>query len=207
MPEITLAAEARTDAGSSSSRRLRREGRIPAVVYGHGTSRTAVSVVARELRQALNTEAGVNALIALKVGTQKYVALAREIQRHPVRNTVHHVDFYVVNQDEAVTADVPINFIGEAEAVRRAGGIVEHVLNAITISSVPSKIPAHIDVDLTNLEPGGSIRVGDLVLPAGVVVETPAEEPVAVAAAVSEEVAPEAEAAEPVDSVAATPEE
>ena len=105
-------------------RRLRREGKIPGVIYGHGTDPLPVAVVARELRVALNSEAGANQLLSLDTGSGTYLALAREMQRHPVAQTVTHVDFVIVRRDEVISADVPIILIGEAIEVhhrRRAG--------------------------------------------------------------------------------------
>lgn len=192
MAEVALVADVRSDLGSSNSRRLRAAGRIPAVVYGHGTDPQAVSVNARELRAALNTDAGVNALINLDVAGKKQLALTREIQRHPVRNTVVHVDFQVVNRNEEITAEVPLAFVGEATKVTKMGGIVEHLLNSLTVTATPTTVPAHIEVDLSDLELEGTFRVRDIVLPNGVTTSVEGEEPVAVgkltrAAMVSEE--------------------
>lgn len=182
MAEVALVAEIRSDLGSSNSRRLRSAGRIPAVVYGHGIEPKSVSVNARELRLALNTDAGVNALLNLDIAGEKHLALTRAIQRHPVRNTVSHLDFQVVNRNETITADIPITFTGEAVNVTRNGGMVEHLLNTLSVSATPSTIPSHIEVDLSDLELDGSIRVKDLKLPKGVEANIDGEEPVAVGA-------------------------
>jgi large subunit ribosomal protein L25 len=113
MAEITLVAEPGRSGGSAASRRLRAAGRIPAVVYGHGSTATAVSVDGRELRQALSGEAGLNQLLNLQIDGASQLALARAIQRHPVRHTVLHVDFQVVRRDEVISAEVPILLQGE----------------------------------------------------------------------------------------------
>jgi large subunit ribosomal protein L25 len=180
MAEVALVADVRSDLGSSNSRRLRSSGRIPAVVYGHGIDPKAVSVNARDLRLALNTDAGVNALLSLDIAGEKHLALTRDIQRHPVRGTVAHVDFLVVNRNETITADIPITFVGEATKVTKNGGMVEHLLNSLPISATPSTLPSHIEVDLSDLELDGSIRVSDVKLPKGVVATIDGEEPVAV---------------------------
>lgn len=168
MPEISLAADTGRRPGSSDTRRLRGAGRIPGVVYGHGQDPMPVSVDARALRAALNTDAGLNALLDLSVDGTSHLTLAREIQRHPVRNTVTHVDFLVVRRDEVIAAEVPIELTGEAVKVHRGDGVVDQQLFTLAIHATPDKIPNLIEVDLTELEIGQTIRVGDLPLPEGV---------------------------------------
>lgn len=175
MPEITLAADPGRTIGSASARRLRASARIPGVVYGHGQAPISVDVDARSLRLALSSEAGLNALLNLKVGNDSHLALAREIQRHPVRGTVMHVDFLIVRRDEVISAEVPLTVVGEAIEVHRANGVVDQQLFNLTIRAVPSAIPASIEVDISALVVGGSIRVGDLNLPSGVETEVDAD--------------------------------
>lgn len=196
MAEVDLAAEVRSAQGSANSRRLRTAGKIPGVMYGHGTKPTSVAVDARELRLALTTEAGVNALLQLNVDGTKHLALARDIQRHPVRGTVSHVDFQVVNRNEQVTADIPLTFTGEALKVTKNGGVVEHLLNSLNITATPTTLPSHIEVDLTELELDGAIRVKDLKLPNGVTTSLDADEPVVIGATTRGAAAAGSEAAE-----------
>ena len=200
MAEVALAAESRHAQGSANSRRLRKEGRIPGVLYGHGIDPIALSVNARELRVALNTEAGANALIQLSLDGKKHLAFTRDVQKHPVRNTVAHIDFLVVNRNEEITAEVPVNFVGEAAKVTKMGGIVEHQLTSIAIKATAATLPAHIDVDLSELELDGAIRIGDINLPNGVTTELDAGEPIVVGrlsrAAVEAEATTPAEGAE-----------
>ena len=120
MPEVTLTAEAGRATGSSSTRRLRSEGKIPGVVYGHGSDPIPVAVVAREFQVALSGEAGLNTLLSLEVGSDNYLTLARDIQHHPFRNVVTHVDFQIVRRDEVISAEIPINLVGEAIEIRTA---------------------------------------------------------------------------------------
>lgn len=181
MAEITLEAQPRPGTGSSDSRRLRRQGRVPAVVYGQGVDAAPVSVDARELRQALSGDSGVNQLLSLSVDGQAHLALARSLQRHPVRHTVVHVDFLVVRRDEVISAEVPVVLVGEARLVHQADGIVEHPVTAITVRSVPSSIPSAVEVDISELGVGETIRVRDLPLPAGVTTDADPEEAVVVA--------------------------
>jgi large subunit ribosomal protein L25 len=168
MAEITLVAEAGRAAGSRPTRRLRAEGRIPAVVYGHGADPIAVSVVGRDLRAALSTEAGLNALLSLQVDGSSYLTMAREIQRHPVRGTVLHVDFQVVDREQQVSAEVPVNLVGEATEVDHADGVVDQQLFSLPVKARPEDIPSHVEVDISALTVGTSVRVSDVTLPAGV---------------------------------------
>jgi large subunit ribosomal protein L25 len=181
MAEIQLVAETGRPPGTRASKRLRREGKIPAVVYGHGSDPIAIAVDARDLRHALNTEAGVNALVNLSIGSDSLLTMAKVLQRHPVRNTVTHVDFQIVNRDEVVTADVAISLVGEATEVHNNDGVVEQALFSLSVHAKPGAIPPHIEVDVSGLKIGDAIRVGDLQLPAGVTTETDPEEAIVVA--------------------------
>lgn len=178
MPEITLEALSGRVTGSAESNRLRAQGRIPAVVYGHGTDPVPVSVDARQLRAALSTDAGLNQLLNLQVGSTTHLALARELQRHPVRNSVSHVDFLIVRRDEVVTADVPLTLVGEAKEVERQGGLVEQPVTSISVRATPDRIPNTIEIDISELQVGENIRVSDLRLPEGVEIDIDPEEAV-----------------------------
>ena len=180
MEEVTITAEVGRPIGSRSSRRLRTAGKVPAVLYGHGTDPIALAVDGRELRSALTGEAGLNALITLKVDSDSHLAMARQLQRHPVKGSVDHVDFVIVRRDEIVTADVPINLVGEATAVNQEGGIVEQQLFTLTIKAKPLEIPASLEADISGLVIGEAVRVADLKLPSGVETEVDPEEAVVV---------------------------
>jgi large subunit ribosomal protein L25 len=182
MPEITLVAQSGRTTGSPESRRLRTSGRIPAVVYGHGIDAESVSVDGRELRSALSGDAGVNQLLNLEVAGNHHLALARVLQRHPVRGTVVHVDFQVVSRTEILSADVPVVLVGEAKAVENERGVVEHSLQSLTINARPGDIPNSIEVDISGLAIGDTIRVSDLPLPAGVTTDVDPDEAVVIAA-------------------------
>jgi large subunit ribosomal protein L25 len=181
MAEVTLIAEPGRPTGSAASRRLRASGRVPAVVYGHGQSGTAVSVDARDLRHALSGDAGLNQLLSLQVGPETHLALARSLQRHPVRHTVVHVDFLIVRRDEVIAADVPIVLVGEAKAVEQDQGIVEQQLTTLSINATPDRIPPHLEVDISGLAVGDTVRVGDIRLPSGVTTDVAADEPIVLA--------------------------
>jgi large subunit ribosomal protein L25 len=169
MPEITLHAETGRPLGSRSANRLRASGKIPGVLYGHGTDPLPIAVDARSLRSALSGEAGLNALLSLDLdGGASQLAMAKDIQRHPTRGTVSHVDFILVNRDEVITADVPILLVGDAPAVHRGDGVIEQSLFSLTVHAKPGDLPNQIEVDTSDMEIGDAIRVDDLDLPTGV---------------------------------------
>ena len=166
--EITLAAEPGRATGSSSSKRLRAEGKVPAVVYGQGADPVSVAVDRRELRIALSGPAGVNAVINLEVSGSTKPAVVKALQRHPVRHNVTHVDFLVVNLNEEITMDVPVVLEGEAREVLAEGGLLEHHLTLLPVTTTPRNIPNELVLDVSGLSIGESLRVSDIKLPAGV---------------------------------------
>jgi large subunit ribosomal protein L25 len=180
MAEVVLAAEVGRPLGSRAVRRLRREGKIPGVIYGHGTDPVPIAVVARELRVALNTEAGANQLLSLDTGSGTFLTIAREMQRHPVAQTVTHIDFVIVRRDEVISADVPITLIGEALEVHHGDGLVEQQMFTLPIRALPGAIPTVLEVDITDLTIGGQVRVSDIALPEGVSTDVEAETAVAI---------------------------
>ncbi|MGH9075432.1 MAG: 50S ribosomal protein L25, partial [Acidimicrobiales bacterium] len=199
MPEITLAVRTGRPVGSSPSRRLRAAGQVPGVVYGHGIDPVPIALDARELRAALTSSAGANALLALEVDGTTHLTMAKELQRHPVRGTLTHVDFVVVRRDEVVRAEVPVTLVGEAESVHRADGVVDQQAFTLAVRALPADIPGAIEVDVSGLSIGDAVRVGDLRLPAGVEAEADPDQAVVVAhppqvtaADLGEEVEPEA---------------
>ncbi len=179
MPESMLTAEVGREIGSSATRRLRTQGKIPAVVYGHGSEPIPVAVVAREFQVAMSGDAGLNTVLTLVVDGQNYLTMAREIQHHPFRNTVTHVDFQIVNQDEMMSAEVPINLVGEAVEVNHGDGLVEQQLFSLAIKAKPSEIPTSVELDISSLTIGGVLHARDIALSDGVALETDPEAPVA----------------------------
>ena len=183
MSDITLASEPRTELGSGPSGRLRKAGKVPAVVYGLGTDAVSISVPARELSHALSGESGANALITLDVDGESVLTLARQIHRHPTRGEYVHVDFVRISRDVSVSADIPVNLNGEPKGVRD-GGLLEQLwlrfrfelklMFNLTIEAKPGNIPVSIEFDITHLEINDQILVSGLPLPEGVT--TPADE-------------------------------
>ena len=198
MADVVLEAHTRTAAGKGAAGRARREGLVPAVVYGLGEDNVHVSVPARELSHALSGPGGLNALITLQVDGGKQLTLARQIQRDPIKGTYLHVDFVRVRADQTIQADVPIRLIGTAEGSNR-GGVLEQVMHVLNVEARPGDVPNELEFDITELEIGGAVRVSDLTVPAGVTVRNDSEELIAQISAprVAEEAAPaEGEAAE-----------
>ncbi len=162
MEQVTLRGDTGRALGSRSSRRLRRDGRVPAIVYGHGLEARSVAVDRHDLYTALHTEAGLNALINLQVEGDEYLTVAREVQRHPVRGDIIHLDFIRISLDENIEAEVPVEFTGIPVGVREAKGIVETVHASVVVSCLPTAIPSHITIDISELRIGDSARVADL---------------------------------------------
>lgn len=195
MSEYQLAAESRTDTGKGAARRVRAAGRVPAVLYGHGIKPEHLSIDAREFGQALRT-GGANALLELQLGKNRHLALAREVQRHPVRGTYTHVDFLVVRRGEKVTVQVPVHLVGDAPGVVQ-GGILDQDLHQLNVEAEVTAVPERIDGDVSGLQIGDVLRVGDLKAPAGAtVLDDPEASVVSVVAPTVEPVEEEEEAAE-----------
>jgi large subunit ribosomal protein L25 len=191
MPDITLVAETGRPTGSRPAGRLRASGKVPGVLYGHGMAPIALAVDRRELRHALTGAAGVNAVVQLRVDGATHPTVVKDLQRHPVRHTVTHVDFIVVRMDEEITVDVPVVLEGEPKQVLSEGGVIEHQLSALAVITTPRDIPTHLTVDISGLAIGDVIRVGDLTLPRGVSTDVDPEAPVVVAAGAAIEPEPE----------------
>ncbi len=177
---------------------------MPAILYGHGVDPQPLTVDRKVLRAALAHEAGLNALFSLEVDGSRHLAMARQLQRDAIRRSVSHVDFVIVRRDEIVTVEVPVRLVGEALEVEHADGMVEQQIFHLEIHAKPADIPSAIEVDISALEIGDAIRVGDLVLPDGVTTEIDDDEPVVMGQSTRLEVVEEAEE-EAGDADAATP--
>ncbi|MGZ4753763.1 MAG: 50S ribosomal protein L25 [Acidimicrobiia bacterium] len=179
MADVVLQTEPRKALGSRNAGRIRREGLLPAVVYGLQADSVAVTVSARELNHALHSESGANTLITLKIeGEEDALALARQIQRHPTRNELVHVDFVRVRRDVAVTAEIPLVIEGEPPGTKE-GGILEQLFFSVTVEALPGNIPTSIVVDVSHLALGDQLHIADLPIPAGVSVQHEPDELVA----------------------------
>ncbi len=178
MTETVLQAETGRRAGSSDARRLRTEGKIPAVVYGHGMDPLPVSVDRRELRQALSGAAGMNTILDLTVDGTVYPSLIKDIQRHPVKRNVQHIDFIQVNLNEEIVVSIPIHLEGEAKEVSAHNGLVDLTMQELQVRTTPRNIPDGITIDVSDMTMDTVIRIEDLPLPSGVVAEGDPEAPV-----------------------------
>ena len=166
--ETTLQTEARSERGKNLARRLRRNGRIPGVVYGDSGGRSArdpvaVSADPNALSQILRSDSGVNTLIGLTVDSEKASqVLIKDYQLDPVTHELLHVDFYRVAMDRVITVTVPFELKGEAQGVKLQGGLVEFVQRELAVECLPTEIPEHIEVDVSDLMIGQGVRVRDL---------------------------------------------
>ncbi|MDP9494975.1 MAG: 50S ribosomal protein L25 [Actinomycetota bacterium] len=162
MPEVSLRALTGRDTGSRESRRVRKTGSVPAIVYGKGTEPVTIAVDAHDLHVVLHTEAGANALINLEIeGGATLLTMARVIERHPFRNEYRHIDFVTVSLDEIVTAEVAIHFEGSPIGVIN-GGVFSPQRTHVVIEALPTAIPSAIVLDVSNVEIGDSLRIADL---------------------------------------------
>ena len=171
MSETVLIAESGRSTGSANSRRLRREDRIPAVVYGLGMEPLSIDVARRDLRIALSSAAGMNTILDLTIDGEVYPAIVKDMQRHPVRRTVQHVDFIQIDLSQEITVQVPVRMEGEAKDVLNNGGLVDLRRTELDISTTPRNIPDEIVVDVSEMDMDTVITIGDVQAPAGTTIE------------------------------------
>ena len=166
--ETTLNLRTRHDSGKGVARKLRRAGRVPGVIYGGGGEPVLVSMEALEALRLFQSISVENTILSLMVDEHEAErALVREVQAHPYRTELLHVDFLRVQRGVAIEVNIPVHVIGVPVGVRE-GGILEHVVHDITVKCIPSKIPAAIEVEVTELDTGDVLRAGDLEMPEGV---------------------------------------
>ena len=180
MADLVLNTEEKTTIGSRSSRRLRRDGKVPGVLYGLGQDPEIFSVDYGDLRGALNTDAGLNALIQLSVNGTNQLSILKTLQRHPVKDEVIHVDFVRVDPNQELAVEVPIVLEGVAKKVTDQNGMVDQTMFSLSVLSLPDSIPNELTADVSELEINDAIRVSDVVLPEGVRTEVDPEEAIAV---------------------------
>jgi large subunit ribosomal protein L25 len=194
MASASLSAEPRSETGKGVARKLRAAGRIPGVIYGHAREATGLSLVARDFEKLLQHIAAGSTVIELTLGSATTKTLIREIQRHPFKKQILHVDFQELVAGEKVTVEVPLVFVGIPEGVRLSGALLEQIMHSIEVFADPTSIPNHIDVDVTNLGMGHSLHVRDLKLPEGI--EVLSDEDATICAVIAPRAAVEAAAAE-----------
>jgi large subunit ribosomal protein L25 len=165
-----IQAEPREGRGRSDGRKLRRLGRVPAIVYGGGQDPHAISLDHNSLIHQMEREAFYTSILSIKVGNESQSVVIKDVQRHPARTQVMHMDFQRVVEDEEITLHVPIHFIGEAAAkgVKEQGGVIEHILTDVEISCLPRHLPEYLELDVSNLELNHIYHLSDIPFPEGV---------------------------------------
>ena len=167
---FNLEAQVRTDLGKGASRRLRHADKVPAILYGADKEPVSLTLAHNKLMQAQEFEAFYSHVLTIDVDGEKVEALVKDMQRHPYKPKILHVDFLRVDASKAVHTNVPVHFINEetAPAIKVQGGHAEHHVNEIEVSCLPSQLPEFIEVDLTNVELGQTLHLSDITLPEGV---------------------------------------
>ena len=179
MANASLTATARATSGKGAARSLRREGSVPAVIYGHAREVQSLAVPSRDLEKLLGTIAAGSTVVELAIDGKTSRTLIREIQRHPFKRHVLHVDFQELVAGEKITVSIPLVLHGVPEGVRLGGGILEQMMREVEVEVDPANIPNHIDVDVSHLIVGHSVHVRELNIPAGVTVLADEDAPVA----------------------------
>jgi large subunit ribosomal protein L25 len=179
MERVKLVAQPRTDAGSRNARRLRKQGLIPGVLYGHGKAAHLLTVGERDLRDAIHSGGGTNAVLDITIEGQKtsHTAVIKDYQLDGVRHVVTHIDFHEVKLSEPIEATVPVVLEGQPAGVK-LGGILDILVREITVKALPMQIPERVVLDVTALEMGDVAHVADLDLPDDVEVLDDADEPI-----------------------------
>jgi large subunit ribosomal protein L25 len=171
MKSVALKAYPRSQVQRAEVKKLRASGRVPATIYGRQAKPQNLEVISKEFADLLNHSASENLLVDLSVendARSKRLALVQEIQHHPLDGKVLHVDFHEVAENEKVTVQVPVETTGEAVGVKTGGGTLEHILFKLKVRSLPKDLPEQIVLDVTALEIGKSIHLGDIKAPEGV---------------------------------------
>ena len=206
--EFDLIAENREDMGKGASRRLRRKGLVPAIIYGAGRPPRALAFDHNKVLKQLESESFYSSVLNIKVGDKSQAAILKDLQRHPARRQILHMDFQRIVEDEAIRMNVPIHFLGEdvAPGVKQGGGKVSHLMTDVEVTCLPKDLPEFLEVDVSALELDAMLYLSNIKLPSGVEIPELAQGPehdhalvsshVIKAAPVEEEAAPE-EAAEP----------
>lgn len=168
MSETILNATTGRETGSSATRRLRSQEQIPAVVYGLGMDPLSISVDRRELRQAVSGGSGLNTILDLTIDGEMYPSIIKDVQRHPVRLNITHLDFIQVDLNAEIVVNIPIHLTGESEEVNNNNGLIDQIMTELEVSTTPRNIPEDVVVDVSNMDMDSTIHVEDLDLPGGV---------------------------------------
>jgi len=161
---VSLAASARQATGKGAARQARFRGKVPAVIYGHGRETQSLELESQALEKALHGIEPASTIIDLAVDGKTVKTLIREIQRHPIRPDIIHVDFYEIHASEKVKLKVPVHLVGSPDGVRNAGGVLDQVTREVEIEVLPENIPERVELDVTALKIGDSLHVRDLTI-------------------------------------------
>lgn len=170
MNPFELVAEARAEAGKGASRRLRRAGKLPGIVYGAAKAQTPISLNHNDLMHRLEHEAFYSHILTLKLDNAAEKVVLKDLQRHPWKRSVLHIDLQRVNEDETLTMRVPLHFINEEKCVgvKQGGGVISHLATELEVVCLPRDLPEYLEVDMLEVEIGGTVHLGDLEFPEGV---------------------------------------
>jgi len=179
-----LVAEFRETQGKGASRRLRHEGKVPAILYGGHSEARALTLSHQKLLIMLENERFYSTILNLKVGDQTQAAILKDVQRHPYKNAIVHIDFQRVEDNQKIRISIPLHFVGAAVSpgVKSQGGLVSHMRNEVEVSCLPKDLPEFIEVDLSGLSLNESIHLSQLKIPDGVELLALAKEDAAVVA-------------------------
>ena len=168
--KIELNAEPRTDMGKGASRRLRKSGLVPAIIYGGDAEPTSISLTHNEFFHQLENEAIYTQVLSLKVGKDNNDVILRDLQRHPYKSLIMHADFQRIDKKKALHVTVPLHFINEdiCHGVKQEGGLLNHLATEVEISALPKDLPEYLELDVKDLKLGESLHLSDIVCPDGV---------------------------------------
>ncbi|MCH8492222.1 MAG: 50S ribosomal protein L25/general stress protein Ctc [Idiomarina sp.] len=166
-PNYEFKAEIRSDMGKGASRRLRRQGGVPAILYGGKEEAVSLTLDHDKLINAADHEGFYSHILTLHIGGKKHQAILKDLQRHPFKPKITHLDFQRVSAKEELHTNLPIHFLGE-EVVKKAGGVVVHQMNDIEIACLPKDLPEFIEIDVSGLEIGDNIHLSQITAPKGV---------------------------------------
>ncbi|MDX1498304.1 MAG: 50S ribosomal protein L25/general stress protein Ctc [Woeseiaceae bacterium] len=176
--KFDLIADYRDDKGKGASRRLRREGKVPAIIYGAGRPPRSLSFDHNKVLRQLENESFYSSVLNIKVGDKSQAAIVKDIQRHPAKPQVLHMDFQRIVEDEEIRMNVPIHFMGEKQSPGvRQGGVVSHLMTDVEVVCLPRYLPEYLEIDVSQLELDDMLHLSDLKLPEGVEIPELAQGP------------------------------
>ena len=177
--KFDLIAELREDQGKGASRRLRHQGKVPAIIYGAGRPPRSLSFDQNKVLQQLDNESFYSSILNIKVNDKSQAAILKDLQRHPAKHMIMHMDFQRIVDDVEIKMNVPLHFLGEevAPGVKDGGGSVSHLMNDVEISCLPKDLPEYIEVDVSELELDAMLSLTDIKLPKGVEITALAQGP------------------------------